>query len=89
MRCDEAHIVYCEQVMLLDKGPYNDWRAIQDLYVDYKASLGPWTEDEIVGYLRDDWGHDESRWPFSRESIAGFFRGDDRILRQRVAEPGA
>jgi hypothetical protein len=83
-RC-EAHIVYCENRMLLDKGPYADWRAIQDVYADYTASLGPWSEDEILEFLRDDWGTDESKWPFSRESIAAFFCSSDRVLRESVA----
>lgn len=85
MRRGNAHIVYCEERMLLDKGPYADWRAIQDAYSDYKASLGPWSEDEIAAFLRDDWGADESKWPFSRESIAAFFRSDERVLGERVA----
>jgi hypothetical protein len=85
MQRGEAHIVYCEERMLLDKGPYADWRAIQDAYTDYKTSLGPCSEDDIVAFLRDDWGTDESRWPFSRESIAAFFRSDQRLLAERVA----
>jgi hypothetical protein len=85
MRRGDAHIVYCEQRMLLDKGPYGQWRETQDAYADYKASLGSWTEAEIVAFLLDDWGHDESKWPFSRESIAAFFLSDERVLCERIA----
>jgi hypothetical protein len=85
MQRSDAHIVYCEKRMLLDKGPYSDWWAIQSTYPDYKASLGPWSEDEILAFLRDDWGHDESKWPFSRESIAAFFGCNERVLRERDA----
>lgn len=84
MQSGDAHIVYCEERMLLDKRPYADWRAIQDAYSDYKASLGPWSEAEIVAFLRDDWGADELKWPFSRESITAFFRSDQPILGERV-----
>ena len=80
---DDAHIVYCEKRMLLDKGPYASWRDIQDAYGDYKASLGPWTEEEIISFLREDWGGDESRWPFSRDGIASFFRSTERLLPAR------
>ena len=52
MQRREAHIVHCEERMLLDKGPYADWRAVQDAYADYKTSLGPWSEEEIVGFLQ-------------------------------------
>jgi hypothetical protein len=80
----DAHIVYCEQHVLLDKGPYGEWREIQYAYADYTTSLGPWTEDEIVSFLRDDWGQDESKWPFSRQSIAAFFCSDAPVLRASV-----
>ena len=89
MQTRDAHIVYCENRMLLDKGPYTDWRAIQDVYADYKASLGPWPEEDIVAFLQGDWGPDESRWPFSRDSIANFFRSDERLLSERVEVPDA
>jgi len=85
MQRGDAYIVYCEERMLLDKGPYNGWREIQDAYADFETSLGPWTEDEILAFLRDDWGHDESMWPFARESIVAFFRSNERVLRERVA----
>ncbi|MEO5965250.1 MAG: hypothetical protein ABIR11_07270 [Candidatus Limnocylindrales bacterium] len=35
---------------------FPDWRAIQDAYPDYMASLGPWTADEVEEFLIDDWG---------------------------------
>jgi hypothetical protein len=85
MQRGDAHIVYCEERMLLDKGPYADWRVIQGTYADYKTSLGPWSEEEIVEFLRGDWGQDESKWPFSRQAIAGFFRSDERVLGARGA----
>jgi hypothetical protein len=84
MRSSTAHIVYCEERMLLDKGPYLSWHDVQDAYPDYKTSLGPWSETEIVEFLRDDWGAEESPWPFSRTSIAEFFRSEERVLPQRI-----
>lgn len=62
----EAHIVYCESRILLDRGQYGSWRDIQDAYPDYKASLGPWSEAEIVEFLTVDFPPDESHWPFTR-----------------------
>lgn len=66
------HIVYCKSQMLLTKRHYDDWRQIQSAFPDYKASLGPWTADEVMDYFRHDWGDDGSRWPFSREQIQTF-----------------
>jgi len=74
-----AHIVYCESRMFLDKGPYVSWRDIQDAYPDYKASLGAWSEADIVGFLSDDFGA-ECNWPFSRAAIAFFFGSKERTL---------
>jgi hypothetical protein len=85
----EAHIVYCESRMLLDRGRYGSWRDIQDAYPDYKASLGPWPEADIVGFLADDFGPDESRWPFARQAVADFFRSGAQLLVCQDAEPGA
>jgi hypothetical protein len=75
--------------MLLDRAVYGSWREIQDAYSDYKTSLGPWSEAEIVGFLEDDWGPDESRWPFTRRGIADFFSSDDRLLISKDADAGA
>jgi hypothetical protein len=75
--------------MLLDRGQYGSWRDIQDAYPDYKASLGPWSEAEIVEYLTVDFPPDESRWPFTRRAIAEFFRSEAQLLVCQDAEPGA
>jgi hypothetical protein len=79
-RLPEAHLVYCESRILLDRGRYRSWRDIQDSYSDYRTSLGPWSETEIVDFLADDFGPDESKWPFTRQAIADFFRSKERLL---------
>jgi hypothetical protein len=84
----EAHIVYCESQMLLDRNKYGSWRNVQDAYEDYYASLGPWSEAEIVEFLEDDWGLDDSQWPFTRRAIAEFFRSSESLLVCQEAELG-
>jgi hypothetical protein len=69
-----AHLVLLRHTLLLDKRSAAEWRQLQDEYHDYKASLGPWTESEVVGHMEDDYGPDDSRWPFSRAGIAAFMR---------------
>lgn len=55
VRYGDIHIVFRESEMLLTKRDYRGWREIQDAYEDYKASLGPYTIDEVIEYLMMDY----------------------------------
>lgn len=77
---NEAHIVYCKSKVLLDRNPYRSWREIQNAYSDYMTSLGPWTLNEIIDFLAQDFGDDDAPWPFRRETIASFFNSDCNLL---------
>jgi hypothetical protein len=84
----QAHIVYCWSQMLLDRKQYGSWRELQDAYDDYMASLGPWSEEEIVGFLKNDWGADDLQWQFTRRAIADFFRSSELLQVCPEGEPG-
>lgn len=75
-----AHIVYCEGRALLDRGPYASWEAVQREYFDYTTSLGPWTAAEIVAFFEEDFGDDDTKWPFRREEIEAFFLSKDKAI---------
>ena len=47
----ELQIVYTERAVLLSKQSQLSWRELQAEIPDYKASLGPWSRDEVVEYL--------------------------------------
>lgn len=49
------HIIYTETEMLLSNRAYESWRVIQDEYVTYKASLGPWSADDVIEFLADEY----------------------------------
>lgn len=49
------HIIFTETDILLTKHPYASWLDIQDTYSDYKASLGPWDHDEVIGFLSENY----------------------------------
>lgn len=51
----QIHIIYTEAEMLLSRRVFGSWREIQDAYETYKASLGPWSVDEVVEYLEDEY----------------------------------
>ncbi len=61
------HIIYTEQEMLLSKRVYSSWQEIQVEFTDYKASLGPWTEEEIIEYLADEYSDLE---PSAEQQVA-------------------
>jgi hypothetical protein len=72
--------ILLEDVVLLSKKKYNNWREIQNEYYEkFKANLGPWTFNEIIHYFESDYGN-ENNWPFSKESIINFFQNDEITL---------
>lgn len=48
-------LIYTESNFLLSKKQYLSWREVQDDYPDYKTSLGPWSVDEVVEYLAEEY----------------------------------
>lgn len=57
-----VHIVILESAMLLSKKLYSGWREIQDEYDDYKASLGPWSAEEIQSFFQDEYPSHADEW---------------------------
>ena len=75
-----AYLIFLRSGIVVSKRPYADWRAIQDDYEDYKASLGPWTAAEIADYFAMDYSDDDARWPFSRRELSDFFGSGEHTL---------
>jgi hypothetical protein len=48
-------IIHLEDEMLISKKEYQSWREVQDEYINYKASLGPWAAEEVIDYLSDEY----------------------------------
>jgi hypothetical protein len=67
------HLIFLRiGAVLLSRKPYADWREIQDEWDDYMTSLGPWMEEDVVDFFRQQYGPDEARWPFTAEAVAAF-----------------
>jgi hypothetical protein len=49
------YIVYTDSEVVLTKVEYESWRELQNDFCDYKASLGPWAEGQIVEFLGDEY----------------------------------
>lgn len=45
------HIIYTESEIVLSKKDYASWQEVQQDFPDYKASLGPWLDNDVVEYL--------------------------------------
>lgn len=75
-----AHYVLLDHDVLLTKRRYESWREIQDAWPDYKTSLGPWSEQDLIEYLEDDFP-DEATWPFTRAVIAAFYSSAQETIR--------
>ncbi len=77
---NKVYYVILEDGILLSKKDYKHWREIQDEYYEtFKASLGPWTYEELICYLEDDLKN-ENRWPFVKDKLNDFFKDNEIVL---------
>ncbi|WP_158769992.1 hypothetical protein [Paraglaciecola sp. L1A13] len=51
----ELHLIYTDSNIVLSKKKYGDWIQIQEDFPDYKTSLGPWSLDEMIDFLKDEY----------------------------------
>ncbi len=69
--------------MLLSRKQYSGWREIQDEYESYMTSVGPFSVEELLGFLSEEYGSDEGKWGFSSEEIRSFMKSDAIVLEAR------
>jgi hypothetical protein len=62
----QLHIIYTEAGIFLTKHQYASWRNIQDEYSDFKTSLGPWDQDEVIAFLKDEYS---KMYPSAEEQV--------------------
>lgn len=55
MDAPQFHIVITRSRFLLIRRPGVDWRAVQDEFADYMASLGPYTLEEALEMIGVEW----------------------------------
>lgn len=70
------HLIYLEQALLLSKYPYRDWLEIQAAHPTYKTSLGPWTLEEVLEFLRQEYPD----LPAQEAEIEAFAQSDAKVL---------
>jgi len=69
-------IIYLEKEMLISKKQYGSWRDIQDEYEAFKTSLGPWSSEEVIGYLNDEYSKLN---PPASDQVATLLAGKDAV----------
>lgn len=75
------HLIYLRSgAIILSREGYRNWRDIQEAFHDYMTDLGPWTAEEVIEFLRIDFGDDETGWPFTTAAILSFVTSDRRQL---------
>lgn len=77
-----VHLVHLRpEGMLLTKEPYSGWREMQDDHPDYLTSVGPLDEEELIEYLKNEYGEDDARWGFTRAEIKSFMSSDATAIK--------
>ncbi|MDO8329441.1 MAG: hypothetical protein Q7T36_03135 [Fluviicoccus sp.] len=61
------HIIYTDRDMLLSRQAFASWRDIQEAYPGYLTSLGPWSAEEVIEYLQQEYPELE---PSSEQQLA-------------------
>lgn len=79
---ERFHVIFLRSgALLVSRKPYTDWREIQDEFdEDFMTSLGPWAAEQVVGFLHDQYGEDESRWPFPASEVEAFAASDSEVM---------
>ncbi|AON55799.1 hypothetical protein [Herbaspirillum seropedicae] len=76
MKPTALHIIYTASEMVLSKKPYESWKRIQAEYPGYKASLGPWSIEEIEEFMQFEYPKIN---PSASLQLQGFMRSSDSI----------
>lgn len=77
----KATIIYLEKKVLLSKKLYEGWKECQnDYHHEYKTNMLPMSMEELFVFFSQDWGDDDSKWPFTKKDIYNFYQSNDSVL---------
>lgn len=79
----KLHIIYTESKIFLSKKDYATWQDIQRDFPDYKASLGPWPDNEVAEYLDDEYS--ASILPNGHVQVSEFLNLDGLLAEVRFS----
>ncbi len=79
----KAILIYLDDCMLLSKKEYSCWQEVRgEYYEKYKTNFAPMSCEEIMSFFNDDFKQEEN-WPFSRERIIEFFKGNELVIQSK------
>ena len=80
------HVIYTRSnVILLSRREYASWQQIQEDIADYMTSLGPWSAEQTVEYLREE--HPDLS-PDAAEQMRSFLSKGESTVSLRFAYDG-
>ena len=69
-------LIYTRHAVLISTRSYQTWREIQDEWFDHKASLGPWSIDELFDFLDSEY----SSHTFVRSEVESFIASGEALM---------
>lgn len=69
-------IIYLENDVLISKENFESWRQTQELYADYKASLGAWDVEQVIEYLNQEY---PDLKPSAEVQVSSLLNGSEEI----------
>lgn len=77
------YVIYTRSnLVLLSRRQYASWQQIQEEIDDYMASVGPWSAEETIEYLREE---HPGLSPDSSEQVHSFLSGGGPTVALRFA----
>ncbi len=71
----KLYIIYTDQDVLISKKDYSSWKEIQEEYVDFKTSLGPWQTEDVIDFLSCE--YEEKLLPSASVQVNSLLRESD------------
>lgn len=81
MGTDKVTLIYLDNKMLLSKKIYTGWKECQFDYSEhYKTNMVPMRVEDLCDFFAQDYGDDDTEWPFAKKDIYDFYQNDECIL---------
>jgi hypothetical protein len=70
----DLHLIFTEEKILVSRKVYSSWQEIQAQFQDFKTSLGPWNDGDVVAWLREEY---DDIFPTAQQQVEQFLNSDE------------